>query len=207
MRLNACVGKNGGPANFGRYSRGFFEAADRLVESLQQNERSVDLIVYPLVTNYRHGIETGLKHLMRILPSLCDEEKEPRLTHRLLDNWKFVRKYLAALEVETEELDRVERTLMDFIQIDPNGENFRYPEDRNGNRVLQDTSLINVEVLAEGMSFLGQFFEYCFDLAELLREAKREAMQEQRAWEREMADFYGLDFDFETADPGSFDHG
>src|SRR5260370_40503806 len=76
FRLNACVGRNGGRAGFDRYARGYFEAGARLVKSLQDNPFGVDLLIYPLVMNYRHGIEAALKHIAKVLPSHCDQPSE-----------------------------------------------------------------------------------------------------------------------------------
>lgn len=60
MQLNACVGKNGGPAGVDRYASGYFEAGARLVKSLQDEPSRVDCVIYPLVMVNRHGIETAL---------------------------------------------------------------------------------------------------------------------------------------------------
>jgi len=180
FHLNAGVGKNGGPAGLTRYARGYFEAGARLVKSLQEDPLEVDWLIYPLVMVYRHGIETALKHLGKVLPALCDETAEVKLTHRLMDNWKVVRRYLEQIEVEAEEIEQVESKLTEFVQIDPNGETFRYPESRDGTRHLQDTSLINVEVFGEGMRYLSTFLEGCCDWADHLYDQKCE-----------MADYYG----------------
>jgi hypothetical protein len=190
-RLNACVGRNGGPAGFDRYAYGYFEAGSRLVKSLQADPFHVDSVIYPLVMVYRHGVETALKHLARILPPLCDETENVKLTHKLMDNWNIVRRYLEQLEFEIEDLDRVGAILADLVEIDFNGEPFRYPESKDGKRYLQDTSHINVEILAEGMDYVGKYFEYaCFGV-DGLREALYEQRQENARAEQEFLDSFG----------------
>ncbi|HXT60559.1 MAG TPA: hypothetical protein VN699_18095 [Pirellulales bacterium] len=197
MRLNACVGKNGGPAGFDRYATGYFEAGARLVASLQADSRSVDCVIYPLVMVYRHGIETALKHLSRVLPPLCDEAAEPKLTHNLLDNWKIVRRCLTEMEEGDQILDRVEFLLKEFVEIDPRGETFRYPEGTNGSLLLQDTSLINVEVFVAGMAFITQYLEGACCWADHLQEVMAEGMQCQQEMEQqaasELAAYYGYE--------------
>jgi hypothetical protein len=191
IHLNACVGRNGGPADFYRYAFGYFDAGDRLVRSLQEDPALVDCVIYPLVHLYRHGIETVLKHLGRQLPFLCGDTAEIKLTHKLLDNWVLVRPYLQQLGADAETLDRVGEKLQEIVEIDPNGETFRYPEAIDGTLHLQDTSLINVEVFAEEMEWLASFFKDVCYHAEDLFDAKCEAVQEQREMEREMADSHG----------------
>ncbi len=193
MKLNACVGKNGGPAGFDRYAGGYFEAGKRLVKSLQEDPWDVDSLIYPLVMVYRHGIETALKHLGKMLPFVCDETAEIKLTHRLMDNWKLVRRCMEKLGEDPKGLSQIESKLKELLQIDPNGETFRYPEAKDGTPHLQDTSLINVEVFGEEMAFLAQFFEGSCYWADHLLEYKCEAVQDERAAEKEMLDYYGWD--------------
>ncbi len=190
-RLNACVGRNGGPAGFDRYAGGYFEAGKRLVKSLQEDPWDVDSLIYPLVMVYRHGIETALKHLGKILPFVCDETAEVKLTHTLMDNWKVVRRCMEKLGEAPDGLSQIESKLKELLQIDPSGATFRYPEAKNRTPHLQDTSLINAEVFGEEMAFLAQFFEGSCYWADHLLEQKCEAIQDQRAMEREMVDYYG----------------
>jgi hypothetical protein len=162
-KLNACVGRNGGQAGFARYARGYFEAGARLVRSLQDDPVGVDIVIYPLVMNYRHGIEAALKHLAKVLPILCDESPESKATHkpnhRLMDDWKLVRRLLARVEVEERELKEIESTLIELVEIDPNGTSFRFPKALDGTVSLQDITLINVEVFGQRMAHLAEFLE------------------------------------------------
>lgn len=194
-RLNACVGKNGGPAGFDRYASGYFEAGARLVASLKEDSSAVDCLIYPLVMVYRHGIEIVLKHLSKTLSRLCEQSTEPNLTHKLLDNWKIVRRFLNQLEPENEALDRVESILKDFVEIDPRGENFRYPEAKDGSMLLQDTSIINVEVFGEGMAYIANYLEGACYWVEHLEEMRAESLKYELEFAQEaasqMAAFYG----------------
>ena len=171
FHLNACVGRNGGPYSFGAYSRGYFDAGDRLVQSIFDNHRYVDIIVYPLVFIYRHAVELGLKDLASRVPPLLGETQTIQLTHRLLDNWRIVRGYLERCDGglnDPDPIQLVEKVLADFVQLDPKGETFRFPEDTHGNPHLQDTSIINVEVFASAMEKVHEAFEFWFDVTSIL---------------------------------------
>ncbi len=78
--LNACVGWNGGPADFGRYAQGYFEAGERLVKSLRRDPYEVDGVIYPLVMVYRHGVEAMLKQLA-VMSSVLAEGEAGSLFH------------------------------------------------------------------------------------------------------------------------------
>src|SRR5262249_55182921 len=68
LDLNACVGINGGPYDFGAYGEGFFEAGFQVVDAIKRGEWTIDVLIYPAVFNFRHGIELYIKH-MTILAS------------------------------------------------------------------------------------------------------------------------------------------
>ncbi|HXI14538.1 MAG TPA: hypothetical protein VNM92_18125 [Thermoanaerobaculia bacterium] len=168
-RLNACVGTNGGPYDFKAYAWGYFEAGKRLAVSIEEDSYPVDVLIYPLVFTFRHAIELGLKHLAQKMPAIWRERKAMKLTHNLADNWKLVRTYLE----RDSDFDRGEKLMLiefvglvltDFLELDPRGEAFRYPEARDGSAFLQDTSIINAKVFAGAMSDVADAFEYWFDL-------------------------------------------
>ncbi|MFN0197132.1 MAG: hypothetical protein ACKVT0_10315 [Planctomycetaceae bacterium] len=162
--LNACVGKNGGYAGFDRLAHGYFKAGEVLVDHLRKDRHGLDLLIYPLVQCYRQGIENMLKYLSLLLTRLQDSNDKLQYTHRLLDNWQTVRKHLTDLDVKKDELEKVELILSELAEIDATGETFRYPRSRDGKRHLEDTTHINVDVFADGMSALTTFFEgvYCW---------------------------------------------
>jgi len=163
IHLNACVGTNGGPYDFYAYSRGYFDASKRLSQSLIRDSSLVDLVVYPLVYTFRHAIELGLKDLGRCLPSLWDEDVEPKRTHALIDNWQMIKPYLTRAPVfspDTAPVLGVENVLHDILEVDSTGEAFRFPEGRKGNLFLQDMSIINIAVFAEAIPGVSNAFEF-----------------------------------------------
>lgn len=183
IRLNACVGFNGGPADLSRYSSGYFLAGQRLVESVEADTmRCVDLLVYPIVMVYRHGVETALKYLRRRLPILFDDSTVFKLDHDILVNWKIVRGYLSQLDgsAQPSELERIEKTLNDLVEFDPYGVVFRYPENKEGAMHLEDTAIINVKIFADGMKVLSDFLENCSGWVDYLIDQHREYLQEMR---------------------------
>lgn len=175
-RLNACVGRNGGPYGLDSYAMGYFKAAQRLAESLVENWYDIDLVVYPLVFAYRHGLELALKDLVRSLPELWDESASVRYTHRLLDNWATVRSYLERrkeFDPDGTLIPMVDKVIKDMVEIDETGEAFRFPEARSGSRFLQDISLINVEVFATTLGAVGRAFAYWRTTYDAIWEAER----------------------------------
>ena len=144
--------------------------------------RCVDLLVYPIVMVYRHGVETALKYLRRRLPILFDDSTVFKLDHDILVNWKIVRGYLSQLDgsAQPSELERIEKTLNDLVEFDPYGVVFRYPENKEGAMHLEDTAIINVKIFADGMKVLSDFLENCSGWVDYLIDQHREYLQEMR---------------------------
>jgi hypothetical protein len=177
-RLNACVGTNGGPYDFSDYSRGYFLSAKSQLNAIVENSGLVDILIYPLCYSYRHGIELGLKHLARELLLLFEEDEKIKLTHNLNDNWHHIRPFVARLsrylDKEGKSVPFIDKVLVDFLEFDPSGEVFRFPENRKGDLHLQDARIINVEVLGAYMEVLAEIFQDWFYRSRDLYEMRSE---------------------------------
>lgn len=177
--FNACVGSNGGPYDCQDYALGYFEAGSRIVSSLLLDRSMLDVVIYPLVFAYRHGIELSLKDLAVQLPLVWDEESEVRLTHVLSDNWEKIKPYLRReqeFDPENMLIDQVDTILKDFLEIDRTGQVFRYPTDRSGlNHLDGEVSVINVIVFRQAMDTVSKAFEFWMDSVRLLLQNKSEA--------------------------------
>ena len=177
--FNACVGPNGGPYDFEDYALGYFEAGSRIVSSLLSDRWMLDVVIYPLVFTYRHGIELSLKNLAVRLPLVWDEESEVRLTHLLSDNWDRIKTYLKReqeFDPENTLIDQVDTILKDFLEIDRTGQVFRYPTDCSGfNHLDGELSVINVIVFQQAMQTVSKTFEFWMDSVRVLLQNKREA--------------------------------
>jgi hypothetical protein len=159
--LNACVGTNGGPYEFGEYGEGFFEGGFQIIESIKKGAWAIDLLIYPATFSFRHGIELYLKHLVKTL-SIVSPNTSYSKTHSLKDNWSTFQLLVKATNEKS--FDRIELSIAediidDFCNIDPTGQVFRYPEDLKGNKHLEGLAVINVEVLGDGMKVLHELLE------------------------------------------------
>lgn len=174
--LNACVGNNGGPYGLTDYARGYMKAGRRLADSLKKSSLYVDSVVYPLVFVYRHAVELFLKQLATYLPLLSDDKSNVALTHKLTDNWCKTKECLLRYESTFDPDDRliafVDAVIMDLVEIDPDGQAFRFPHARNESKFLEKTSLINVEVFADAMDSVGEALDFWIYAAADMLEAK-----------------------------------
>lgn len=181
-RLNACAGLNGGPYDYSNYADGYFEAAQRLIESLRENERRLDCLIYPVVFNFRHGVELSLKHLNHVLPRLWGEQTPTKWTHKLTDNWASVRSYLTrdqpSFDPDGSLISFASNLVAEFAAIDPSGEVFRFPRAKSGAHFLLDYSIINVEVLDGALGQAKELFDWWDFTAGRLWDLRCEAIAE-----------------------------
>jgi len=178
--FNACVGMNGGPYDFRDYAHGYFEAGSRVVSSLISDPTMLDVLIYPLVFNFRHGIELSLKYLADQLPLVWGDTSQVHMTHILSDNWREINAYLKrnkqVFDPDNNLIDQVDVILSDFLEIDRTGEVFRYPIDRSGlNRLEGVVSHINVIVFAQAMHTVSTTFEFWMESVQELVQDRLEA--------------------------------
>ena len=159
--LNACVGFNGGPADFRTYADAYLRAGLTIIDSCERHEQPVDLMIYPIAYNLRHGIELYLKHFCSTLPLLWDSKESTKLNHKLLDDWAVVKGYVSRddyFSLGIGAIELVERIIKDVAEIDPSGEIFRFPYSKKRDFHLKDQALINVLVLKSAIGELLDVF-------------------------------------------------
>jgi hypothetical protein len=157
------VGKNGGPYTSEDYACGFLDASQRLAESLDETNVGIDRLIYPIIFNFRHGVEVALKSLAETLPRIWGEKRQPFQTHRLLDNWNLVTSYLGrerAFDPEATLVIEVDRIIRDLVSVDSTGEAFRFPKGRDGKLFLQNVSIINVSNIADLIAAVRTAFDW-----------------------------------------------
>jgi hypothetical protein len=148
---NACVGDNGGRYDLFDYALGYFDATLILLRAAQQPGAIVDTLVYPACYSYRHSLELFMKWLVNEMGlALGNEEMKAAKVHDLTKNWERAHagfRQLPARLAKPEELDLMELAIKCAHEIDPNGETFRFSDDRRDRQHLKEWSLINLTVL------------------------------------------------------------
>jgi hypothetical protein len=159
--MNACVGENGGPYDFGDYALGFFKAANSLIELAREVPEQVDMTVYPVAYLYRHGTELYLKHFAALADRALEQCQQAPKGHDIKKLWTDLKPKLHSLPqwmTKDFSLPLVDEIINDFAAFDPNGEVFRYPESKQGDFSISGFQCINLDILRERMRELETFF-------------------------------------------------
>lgn len=148
---NACVGDNGGRYDLYDYALGYFDAALTLLQAAQKPGAIVDTLVYPACYSYRHSLELFMKWLVNEMGVvLGDEDLKAAKVHDLTKNWERAQAGFRKLPkrlAKPEELELMAVAIKCVHEIDPNGETFRFSDDRKDRQHLKEWSLINLTVL------------------------------------------------------------
>jgi hypothetical protein len=155
---NACVGDNGGPYDLFDYARGYLDATELLLKAVGKTGSVNDLLVYPICQNFRHGVELFIKYLISDLTKLTRSQAKFRIGHSLDGNWSTAMNLLqkTKLDVSSKEIKLVTRVVTDIMEVDPNGNIFRYPESIKGDQHLKDWAIVNLAVVHGFFSLLWQ---------------------------------------------------
>src|SRR6266498_3799416 len=113
------------------YIRGYQEAADILIERLEETGRHADFLVFPIVYLFRHYLELLLKELIYRIRQLYDLKPpaKEKVDHKLHDLWETAKPLLAQLADGQDislQLHAGDRLFREFQRFDAKGESFRY---------------------------------------------------------------------------------
>lgn len=182
---NACL--NWQSSNFEAMCSGYLRGAELLMEHVLRGRRDQDLLVYPIIYQYRHYLELRLKQLSKLCGSLLGKKVEVPWHHSLLKLWMLARPLIqaAAPQDPKKDLDAVEETIRELDRIDPNGEAFRYSETK-GHSHLASVRHIDLANLGKVISGLTSFFEGATTMFEEHLGWKSEMLAEERTFMAEM---------------------
>lgn len=138
---------------------GYKSAADLMVQASTNDRPARDILVFPIIFNYRQFLELSLKyHLATFGPAVGIE---PNWKSHDLD--KLWSEFLAMLEhygtEDPDDADPIVGTIiLEFAKIDPGSYSYRYPVDRQGNPVPVAYSDLHLPTLADVMHGVAGYF-------------------------------------------------
>ena len=115
--------------NFYLYSEGYKLAGDLVYNEMKNNSKNNNLLIYPLVFNYRQHIELCLKKLVNLGYEKLKINKVFLEIHNLEKLWFQLRNDILINfnnKIESKYLDNIERLLIEFNSVD-NACAFRFP--------------------------------------------------------------------------------
>lgn len=181
-----------------KYVLGYKEAADRLVQSLIEDSRHIDLIIFPTVFLYRQYLELHIKQLLIDGSFLLDKTFTLPKHHRLDNLWRECKRILKEIEptIKDQELIALETCILEFSTIDPISMAFRYHVDTHDNPSLPpDLKYINIHNLAQVMAKIHAFLDAVYMTISVYLDQKQEmeaAFRDYYPSEEDWRSYYGI---------------
>jgi hypothetical protein len=173
-RFNACVGHNGGLLGFCSMGKGYFRSAELLSDHVISTGFEMDLLIYPIVFNYRHGIELYLKGFLVKIRTINNGSVNNFFDHYLPVKWVEIRQFILDNDLNnkyTEDdeesndslVDIINDVIEDFSKYDPDSYSFRYHISKKGSINQEDVTLINIKDLKLKMDKVFKIFGFWWD--------------------------------------------
>jgi hypothetical protein len=140
---------------------GYMTAGAALVDETERRPVERDVLVYPILFNYRHGLEVAMKWMIGQYGGHFGVYLDKK-NHDLLRYWEDCKKILDAAAQRGEIDDAifaVERIVSDFNHWDKSGEGFRYSTRRDGVFIPLPDDPIDLENMRRVMEAVDNFFK------------------------------------------------
>ena len=141
---------------------GYKLGADLMVKAAAKDRPTRDILVFPIIFNYRQFIELSLKYKLATFGPAVGIAPNWN-SHNLAKLWS---KFLEILEhygtADPDEVDPVVGAIiLEFAKIDPGSDSYRYPVDQKGKPLPVAYSELHLPTLADVMDAVAGFFSGC----------------------------------------------
>jgi hypothetical protein len=139
---------------------GYMTAGAALIDEAQRGPHDRDMLLYPILFNYRHGLEAAMKWTIERYGRLAHVELDV-LDHDLWSLWKKCKAILTAVSTsdDDEPLKVVEQVVRDFHGLDKHAVALRYSKNKNGRVILLPDKPIDLENVQRVMGAVDNFFK------------------------------------------------
>jgi len=141
---------------------GYMRAGAALVEEAERESVDRHFLVYPILFNYRHGLELAIKWVIGQYGRYADVSLGPDgVDHDLWKLWKLCRRVITAVGSEGEEdeaLHSIEQIVKDFHDLDKTATAFRYSINKDGATIKLPDTAIDLSNVRRVMESVDNFF-------------------------------------------------
>ena len=134
-------------------------AGEALIDACQEDPRDRHFLIYPILFNYRHGIELAMKWIIMMYGRYASVSVGEIEHHNLWQLWKLCKKIVIEIGGEDEAIPVVEQIIKDFHDLDKSALAFRYSQDKNGVLIALPDRMIDMENIRDVMEAISHFFE------------------------------------------------
>jgi hypothetical protein len=140
---------------------GYMTAGAALIDEAQRRPHDRNLLLYPILFNYRHGLEAAMKWTIEMYGTPANiSVGSAGMNHNLWALWKKCKAILRATPSSGDDaaLKAVEQIVKDFHDIDKSAVAFRYSETKSGRTILLPDKPVDLKNLQQVMEAVDNFF-------------------------------------------------
>jgi hypothetical protein len=139
---------------------GYMTAGAALIDETERRPHDRHSLIYPILFNYRHGLETAMKWTIEQYGSLANLNLD-EWDHDLWGLWSLCKKIFAAASPGDgdEAMLAVEQIVKDFHDLDKNATALRYSKNKNGVTILLPDKPIDLQNMQQVMEAVDNFFK------------------------------------------------
>lgn len=161
---------------------GFRRAAEILAPAMLNapDHRDLDTVVYPFLNCWRHYVELHLKYLIARCQKVAGKPDTRRGGHKILQLWNELVPLMrsANLPKDPEESQVVKHLITQLDNLDPDNQEFRYAQRRDGTPTLADVRNLDVRSFHNAMLGVANYFEATDTALHEIEEVRREMARE-----------------------------
>lgn len=141
--------------------RGYFKAGKLLAEECERRPFEINYLVYPMMFNYRHGLEVAMKEIISEYGRHANVYLSDDKDHNLLELWKAYEQLSGALNPHAG--DRSDKAIsllvQDFHSLDKGAVAFRYSTNKDGAEFKFASGVVTIARLRDVMDGCEHYFE------------------------------------------------
>lgn len=139
---------------------GYMTAGAALIDETERRPQDRHSLIYPILFNYRHGLETAMKWTIEQYGCIANVHLD-EIDHDLWGLWSLCKKILFATSPGDgdEAMLAVEQIVKDFHALDKNATALRYSKNKNGATILLPNKPIDLQNVQHVMEAVDNFFK------------------------------------------------
>ena len=138
---------------------GYMGAGAALIEASEEDRNERHFLIYPILFNYRHGIELAMKWVIAQYGRYSTVEIGEIEHHDLWQLWKLCRQIIIEVGSEDESIAVVEQVIKDFHDLDKSALAFRYSRNKKGALIGLPDRMIDLQSIRDVMEGVPIFFD------------------------------------------------
>ncbi|MCZ6608449.1 MAG: hypothetical protein O7A66_00410 [Alphaproteobacteria bacterium] len=138
---------------------GYMGAGAALIDACEEHSHERHFLIYPILFNYRHGIELAMKWIIVQYGRYSTVKIGEIEHHDLWQLWELCKQIIIEVGSESESIAVIEQVIKDFHDLDKSALAFRYSRDKTGALIALPDGMIDLQNIRDVMEGVSHYFD------------------------------------------------